>query len=262
MSHQSVRSAAERYQQASLTGQKIVGEKFIESDVSPQSGDAILDLGCGTGELTAYLAGLVGPQGKVVGVDPDQERLQLARLSHRNAKNLSFVDGNATTISKIFPAESFDIIFSNYVIHWIPDKAKAFRNMFTCLKPGGKIALVYISHLTPFVLKAFAVLNPENEERLCQMFQCESRSRIEEYCLTHGFQISKSHDAPVALEFESTTKYLEWLRSTTDGVFDLSLVTEERLKEYSPAYTDKDGKFRTNAEENPSCRLIAFKKTL
>ena len=261
MSNFSSRSVAEGYQQASLTDQKI-GEEFIESYVGPKSGHVILDLGCGTGELTAYLAWLVGPQGKVVGVHPDKERLQLARLSHRNLKNLSFVEGNATTISEIFPTESFDTIFSNYVIHRIPDKAKAFRNMFTCLKPGGKIALVYISHLPLFISKAFAALNPENEEQLCQMFQCESRSKIEQYCLTHGFQISKSHDAPAALEFESTTKYLQWLWSTTHGVFDPSLVTEERLKKYSPAYTDMDGKFRTNAEENPSCRLIAFKKTL
>ena len=262
MSDESVRSVAEGYRQASVTTQKAFGEEFIECDVRPQSGDAILDLGCGTGELTAYLAELVGPQGKVVGVDPDKERLQLARLSYRNAKNLSFVEGNATTISETFPAESFDIIFSNYVIHWIPDKAKVFRNMFTCLKPGGKIALVYVSDIAPFISEAFAALNPENEERLCQMYQCESRSRIEQYCLTHGFQISKSHDAPAALEFESTTKYLEWLWSITHCVFDPSLVNEERLKKYSPAYTDKDGKFRTNAEENPSCRLIAFKKTL
>ncbi|XP_015761089.1 PREDICTED: aklanonic acid methyltransferase DauC-like [Acropora digitifera] len=255
-------SAAEGYQQASLTHQKALGEEFIESDVCPQSGDAILDLGCGTGELAAFLAGLVGPKGKVVGVDPDKERLQLARLSHGNVKNLSFVEGNASTISEIFPAATFDIIFSNYVLHWIPDKPNAFRNMFTCVKPGGKIALVYISHLPLYASKAFAILNPENEKLLCQMFQCESRSQIEQYCLTHGFQISKSHDAPAAFEFENTTKYLEWLSSGTHGVFDQSLVTEERLKKYSFAHREKDGKFRINVEEEYSCRLIAFKKTL
>ena len=262
MSNFSFRSAAEGYQQASLTDQKRVGEEFIESDVCPQSGDAILDLGCGTGELAAYLAGLVGPKGKVVGVDPDKERLKLARLSYRGVRNLSFFHGNASSISEIFPSEYFDLIFSNYALHWIPDKPNAFRNMFTCLKPGGKIALVYLSHLPLFASKAFAMLNPEKEELLCQKFQCESKSQIEQYCLTHGFQISKSHDAPAGLECENTAKYLEWLWSTTHGVFDPSLVTEERLKKYSFAHTEKDGKFRINAEEDSSCRLIALKKTL
>lgn len=92
MSNFCFRSAAEGYQQASLMDQKI-GEEFIESDVCPQSGDAILDLGCGTGELAAYLAGLVGPHGKVVGVDPDKERLQLGRMSHGSVKNLSLSKG-------------------------------------------------------------------------------------------------------------------------------------------------------------------------
>ena len=51
------------------------GEDFIQTDVCPKAGDVILDLGCGTGELSAYLAELVGPRGKVIGVDPDKERV-------------------------------------------------------------------------------------------------------------------------------------------------------------------------------------------
>ena len=46
------------------------------------AGDVILDLGCCTGELSAYLAEPVGPEGKVIGVDPDKERIEMARQSH------------------------------------------------------------------------------------------------------------------------------------------------------------------------------------
>ena len=67
-------NVAEGYKQASLSVQKTDGEMFIQTDVSPQPGHAILDLGCGTGELSAYLAGLVGPEGKVIGVDPNSAR--------------------------------------------------------------------------------------------------------------------------------------------------------------------------------------------
>ena len=67
-------SAAEGYKQDSLSVQMVECEMFIQTDVCPQVGDAILDLG-GTGELSVYLAGLVGPEGKVVGVDPDKERI-------------------------------------------------------------------------------------------------------------------------------------------------------------------------------------------
>ena len=100
------------YKQTSLSKQKVDGETFIEMDVCSQAGDAILDLGCGTGELSAYLADLVGPEGKVVGVDPDKKRLLLAQQSHGDVKNLSFVEGRASNFQGI-GSESYNIIFSN-----------------------------------------------------------------------------------------------------------------------------------------------------
>ena len=118
---------------------------FIETDVCPQAGDTILDLGCGTGDLSAYLADLVGPEGKVVAVDPDKERILLAQQSFGEVKNLSFVEGSASSFPGI-GSESYDIIFSNHVIHRIPDKHEVFKNMFGSLKRGAKIAIQYIGH--------------------------------------------------------------------------------------------------------------------
>ena len=107
-----INTASEGYKQSSRTVQNESGKMFIETEVQPQAGDTILDLGCGTGELSAYLAQLVGNSGKVVGVDPDKERLELAQKSHSNIDNLSFIEGSSSN----FPgmgSESYDIIFSN-----------------------------------------------------------------------------------------------------------------------------------------------------
>ena len=170
---------AERsYQQSSLSMQKKMdGKMFIQIDVCPQAGDAILDLGCSTGELSAYLAELVGPEGKVVGVDPDKDRILLAQQCHGEIKNLSFAEGSASNFPEI-GSESYDIIFSNHVIHWIPDKQKAFKNMFVSLKSRGKIAAQYGGFFHPFVMSVFKELtrgdlNPENAERIMMMFQFE-----------------------------------------------------------------------------------------
>ena len=86
--------AAQGYKECLVPFQKVEGEKFIQMDVSPQmqAGDAILDLGCGTGQRSAYLANLVGPEGKVVAVDLDKERILLAQQSYGDVKNLSFLD--------------------------------------------------------------------------------------------------------------------------------------------------------------------------
>ena len=71
---------AEGYQQNSKW-QRNGGKRFVENEVVPYLGNDILDLGCGTGELSAYLAELVGPKGRVLAVDPDKERIRVAQES-------------------------------------------------------------------------------------------------------------------------------------------------------------------------------------
>ena len=185
--------AALAYKQSSRSVQMVDGKQFIEAEVCPQVGDTILDLGCGTGELSAYLAEIVGPEGKVVAVDPDKERLLLAQQSYGDVKNLSFVEGNASNFPGI-DSETYDITFCNFVIHWIPDKQELFNNMFEGLKHGGKIAIQYVGYICPFVSRAYKELNPENAERIFKMYHYEERPKIEQYCSTAGFRITKSYD--------------------------------------------------------------------
>ena len=254
--------AALGYKQSSLSVQKVDGKVFIKTDVCPQTGNTILDLGCGTGELSAYLADLVGPEGKVVAVDSDKERILLAQQSYSEVKNLSFVEGSASNFPGI-GSESYDIILSNYVIHWIPNKEELFKNMFEGLKHGGKIAIQYVDYICPFVSSAFKELNPENAKRILEMFHCEERPKIEQYCSSAGFCITKSYDTYSTQQvFQTIESLLNWLWSSTHGAFDPKLVTEERLQRYYP-YSSRDGKppfdFRESKEESRICRLVAFK---
>ena len=69
---------AEGYQQNSRW-QRNGGKRFVQNEVEPYLSNDILDLGCGTGELSAYLAELVGPKGRVLAVDPDKERILVAK---------------------------------------------------------------------------------------------------------------------------------------------------------------------------------------
>ena len=97
------------------------------------------------------------------------------------------------------------------------------------------------------------------------MCHCEERAKIEEYCSAAGFQIIKSYDTFCRqLVFESIESLLSWLWSTSHGVFDLKLVTEERLQRYYPCLS-RDGKppfdcFRGIKEESGMSRLIAVKQ--
>ena len=256
------RNAAEECKHSSFSVQKVDGEMFIETEKCPQAGITILDLGCGTGELSAYLAELVGPEGKVVAVDPDKERILLAKECFGEVKNLSFVEGSASNFPGL-GSESYDIIFSNHVIHWIPDKQQVFKNMFESLKRGGKIAIQYNDRSLSFEMSAYKLLNPENESRFLEMCQFEERAKIEEYCSTAGFHIVTSYDTfSKQMVFESVESLLNWIRSASHGVFDPTLVTEERLQRYYP-YSSQDGKppfdFREIKEESSVSRLIAGK---
>ena len=134
--------------------------------------------------------------------------------------------------------------------------------MFESLKSGGKIAIHYGDHQFSFAMSAYKILNPENTERILDMFHVEERAKIEEYCCTAGFHIIKSYDTCMQLVFESIESLLNWISSTLHGVFDLKLVTEERLQRYYPCL-NRDGKppfdFRGIKEESGTCRLVAVK---
>ena len=254
--------SAKGYQKESNSFQRKEGEMFIQEEVCPQAGDVILDLGCGTGELSALLAKLVGPEGKVVGVDPDRERILLAQESHSEISNLSFLEGSESN----FPGngvETYDIIFCHLVLHWMKDKQKVFLNMYKALKNGGKVALQYGIHNLLFILHAHEILNPENKERLSQMTFPEPRSEVEKYCSSAGFVILKSCDCELQVAFENIDALLKWLWSTSHGAFDISLVTEERLQEFLALYSDKDGNpnldFRGVKEHSTHSRLVAVK---
>ena len=63
----------------------------------------------------------MGPDGKVVGIDPDTERLQLAKEKY-SASNIEYLEGSAENI----PGGDYGLVFSNHVLHWCNDKNLVF----------------------------------------------------------------------------------------------------------------------------------------
>lgn len=120
-------------------------------------GESVLDVGCGTGRLSEYVAGLVGPRGAVHAVDPLEQRVQVARQRAKARRNL-FVDvAGAEDLSR-FPNAAFDVVFLNSVFHWIEDKARALREARRVLKPGGRIGISVASKEQPHQLEAVLAL--------------------------------------------------------------------------------------------------------
>lgn len=100
-------------------------------------GDSVLDLGSGAGNDCFVARSITGESGRVTGIDFTEAMVQKARAN--NAKlgyaNVDFVQGDIEDMP--FDADLFDVIVSNCVLNLVPDKDKAFSEIFRALKPGG-----------------------------------------------------------------------------------------------------------------------------
>lgn len=104
-----------------------------------QPGERVLDVGCGAGIDSLIAAGMVGPEGHVIGVDMTPEMLTKARASAQQAKaaNVEFREGLAESL----PVEDgwADVAISNGVMNLFPDKLAALREISRALKPAGRM---------------------------------------------------------------------------------------------------------------------------
>ena len=119
----------------------------------------ILDLGCGTGYLSALLADSVGPAGKVVAVDPNKSRLELAEKQY-SRPNLVFLEANDVS----FPEDQYDLVFSNCVLHWIENKKAVLKRVYQNLKPGGQFAFSVMANQPTIVEQMDDLIGPEMKQ--------------------------------------------------------------------------------------------------
>ncbi len=104
-----------------------------------QVGEAVLDIGCGTGTTTMALADAVGAHGQVKGVDISQAMLTLAKSRAVGRTNVSFDLADASA----YPfAQQYDLLFSRFGVMFFDDPIAAFANLHRALKPGGRLAFV------------------------------------------------------------------------------------------------------------------------
>jgi SAM-dependent methyltransferase len=130
-------------------------------------GLSILDLGCGAGRDVYIASQLVGPKGRVVGVDMTKEQLDVA-IKHKEwqaAKigygNVDFKLGFIERLNELgLEDASFDVIVSNCVINLSPDKEAVLKEAYRLLKPGGELYFsdVYSDRRVPQALRDDTVL--------------------------------------------------------------------------------------------------------
>jgi ubiquinone/menaquinone biosynthesis C-methylase UbiE len=133
----SVAEANERYIMAAF------GNAWAQALVqlaAPEEGDRVLDVACGTGPVARYAAPLVGPTGRVIGLDLNAGMLAIARaMPQREGIAIEWREGNATALP--FPDASFDVVCCQQGLQFFPDRPAALQEMCRVLVPGGRLAL-------------------------------------------------------------------------------------------------------------------------
>jgi len=99
-------------------------------------GDDVLDVGCGTGSLTAAVAA-AAPSGRVVGVDPSAPFIEVARAHHQTDR-MQFEVSDAQHLR--FDDASFDSTLSLLILNFVPEPERALKEMTRVTRPGGTIA--------------------------------------------------------------------------------------------------------------------------
>lgn len=125
-----------------------------------QEGDTVLDLGSGAGNDVFVARNLTGETGRVIGVDMTEAMVARAEQNRQKLgfDNVEFLLGEIEDLP--LPDNSIDVAISNCVMNLVPDKQKAYAEVYRVLRPGGHFSIsdiVTVGELTPTVRQAAAL---------------------------------------------------------------------------------------------------------
>jgi ubiquinone/menaquinone biosynthesis C-methylase UbiE len=116
-------------------------QMLLEAGLKP--GMRVLDMACGVGTVSCWMAAQVGPTGKVVAADISAGQLDAARAAWKAGSDLPAIDFvEASAYDTGFPGERFDIVHARLLLCHLDQPEKALREFHRLLKPGG----VLVSH--------------------------------------------------------------------------------------------------------------------
>jgi SAM-dependent methyltransferase len=188
-------------------------------------GDSVLDLGSGAGNDCFVARAIVGDSGQVTGIDFTDEMLKKAdkNVKKLGYTNVVFVKGDIEDMP--LPSNTFDVVLSNCVLNLVPDKNKAFSEIFRVLKSDGHFSV------SDVVIKGFL---PDKLRQDAEMYVgCVSGAiELDDYIgiIKHtGFQNINIHkQKEISLPDELLTKYLtcdelQLFRNGKVGIYSITV---------------------------------------
>ncbi len=114
-----------------------------------QPGMTVLDFACGSGDVTADLAEMVGPTGRAIGIDLDDVKIALARdeFAARGIENIEF---RQTELLAGEADATYDLIYARFILTHLPDPAACLADLRRVLRPGGTLVVEDIDMAAQF----------------------------------------------------------------------------------------------------------------
>ena len=137
--------------------------RALIADLELPAGSRGLDVGCGVGLYTLWLAEAVGPDGRVTGIEPTAERVEEARAlvgGRLGPGRLDLRQGNGTALD--MPADSLDWLWCGDVLHHIVETGAALSEFRRVVRPGGRIVIKESQVLSAMFLPGY----PDLERRI------------------------------------------------------------------------------------------------
>jgi trans-aconitate 2-methyltransferase len=202
--------------------------------VEPRPGMRAIDLGCGTGELTAMLAERL-PGSTVIGIDSSPSMLEQA--AGRAHDRLSF---RRQDLAEIDDFGAYDLVFSNAVLQWVPDNEAIVGRILHTLKPGAQVAIqVPVNEAHPSHRLAAELASEEPYRTLLGGYVRESHvltlERYAELLYEHGLRRQTCIEKIYGHELPSASDVVEWVKGTSLGAYLTRLEEPARgafLQEY------------------------------
>jgi trans-aconitate 2-methyltransferase len=224
-------------------GEDVLGRIVLAGD------ETALDLGCGSGRLTATLAARL-PRGRVVGVDRSWNMLGEARLNWQSVGEPGH-DGPARRITcaqadgAALPfRDVFDLVFSTATFHWIQDHDALFAGVFTALRPGGRLCAqcgggpnVARFHARATLLQQDPRFAP-HDRSWREPWNFQDAERTATRLRAHGFAGVRTELAPAPTTFADAASYRVFVRTAVARPHLTALPTPERREAFLDALTD------------------------
>ncbi|MDJ0269060.1 MAG: class I SAM-dependent methyltransferase [Aigarchaeota archaeon] len=218
-------AVAEQYERVLVPRRRL--QHLLLLEALELSGDeVVIDLGCGTGALTAMIAQRL-ERGSVVGVDASLRMLEHARMraAQQGLSNMRLLNRPIEGVEEALQGGGFDAVVSSHVLHWLKSPSTLFQAASHLLRPGGKLGLIVASF--DMYLELVEAIR-EVSRRYCPYSLVEdflqtlgrqhySPKMLETLLNLHGFKTRTTIEYRATHKIASVDEYLELLHAATGG---------------------------------------------